>query len=278
MPDQDDINLAISLLTQVGSDEYTKLVSEKNKTYMQSHFDKIITNDDNATEVSNNHNTLFEPIESYNMFDVIKYYSKGVYFFTRNEFGVLVERRTNPWTKNDLPYAVLTQIEARNKIAAEFNLPGADTLSGLLHRVSLVTSYNPMSKPTLTLPAMRRVRSTGMPSRSSIEIVNDTSFEFVNDNHRDTVDMSSHFSDSSLEMDDDIDVVMMQTGVDADTARQVLHEHDGNLAEAITSLEELLNDEDLDLDLDLDLEDDLLDDDEEDPDDDDDEEITDDTE
>lgn len=143
-PNIEQIQECLSLLEKNGKEKYIEKIQEKNITYLDS-MDQVITNSACQTDINvgNEENTLYEKIQSYNIFDIICYYTdKHKYYLTRPEFNNIIETGKNPYTNTEIPDTVLHFIKSRAQLAKIYKLPPSNTIYELLLSVENGSIFN----------------------------------------------------------------------------------------------------------------------------------------
>ena len=131
MPSDEEINEKIMELTNHGIDEYCNKLHQKNSNYID-HIKKNIINNNNI-EDANTENLYGDEISSFNMFDVVIHcVDKHIYYFTRSEFEYMQKEQKNPYTNIRLPITTLYQINCRQNISKDLNLPNSKSIKLLL--------------------------------------------------------------------------------------------------------------------------------------------------
>lgn len=141
------LQFAINHLIAVGPAEYATHISKMVKsTYLPiAPFGSAEITFPNATDV------LLEPIDSYAPFDIVAFQDgTHVYRFTRPELETLVADRKNPWTKEELPPAVISTLQARAEAATRAKLPPCRPLLEMLERIEAGTVYEEEPAPPPT--------------------------------------------------------------------------------------------------------------------------------
>lgn len=131
IPDDEQIQKMLKLLSELGIEKYVKVIKEYTSlTYTIP----LPFKEKKEVHFSNETDVIMESIDNYVPFDIVAY-QKGnyIYRFTRIEFDKLIESKKNPWTNEWLPESVLSTIIARNKAAKKMNLPPPKTHFELLN-------------------------------------------------------------------------------------------------------------------------------------------------
>jgi hypothetical protein len=132
IPSDSDIASALTLLTELGMEEYINKMSKfVRQTYLPfNFFNEKETNFSNETDV------LCEDIDSYVSFDIVAYQTGNcIYRFTRAEFDKYIESKKNPYTNEWLPISVLSTIISRTKAAKDLGFPRCYTMMELFKRI-----------------------------------------------------------------------------------------------------------------------------------------------
>lgn len=131
IPDEDQINTALTQLTQMGREPYAQHISAY-ALKLQVPLTPFPFPD--AT-FKNEEDVMMEEITHYSPFDVVSFRSGNhIFRFTRCEFAQMVEKKKNPWTNEWLPPSVLATVQARHSIAKELGLPPCRTVLEMLER------------------------------------------------------------------------------------------------------------------------------------------------
>jgi hypothetical protein len=152
IPNKNQIDQALTKLSEMGIDEYVKTTLEK-QNYPTFPEDKIANTED----------TLFENPSEYVSLDRFEMEENGkIYQFTRPEFKKLYTDKKNFWTKQPLSYSDLYTLQIRNQLCKELNLPQSDTMKlliekgckGCLYEETLVKENPSQSSNSLSVASM----------------------------------------------------------------------------------------------------------------------------
>jgi len=130
IPSITNLEKTLEILDEIGIEKYCEMVNETIKN---------VEIDENV-KIANPENVHFDKIESFNSFDVVKYYTdnedgesiKHLFRFTRPEFENILKEGKNFYTGKELPIFVIQEIKCRQEIARIYNLPKSKPLNELL--------------------------------------------------------------------------------------------------------------------------------------------------
>ncbi len=151
-PSNDLISKAVSLLVDIGIENYVRIITNKTKNWLHDNTEMIDPFDNVDITASNTEDTLTESIHDYSSFDIIKYCNGShIFHFTRPEFISLLNKKKNHWTSENLPTSVLRDISHRLETSAIEDLPPSKPLIDLLKAVEEETLY-PQLPPKCSCP------------------------------------------------------------------------------------------------------------------------------
>lgn len=134
-PSDEIVNRALTQLSELGPAKYIEKAAEFHKnaetaTKCASPLGEM------EIKIRNMEDTLIESVFDYLSYDRISFMQdNNLYFFTRAEFGNLVESKRNHWTGEALPLVFLQQVMSRLEIAAVCNLPKCETASVIYEKL-----------------------------------------------------------------------------------------------------------------------------------------------
>ena len=136
IPSDEIIQKSFKILDQKGINKYIKIISEKNRSYFENlkqHIGNISNNNFNDGNLSS---AIGDCIYDYNLFDIVTHFDKNhVYYFTREEFETILKNSKNIWTQKTLPSSVICEIESRQTLSEDYNLPKSESLFEILTNI-----------------------------------------------------------------------------------------------------------------------------------------------
>jgi hypothetical protein len=158
IPNENTLEKAIDRLEEIGIEKYChEVLSEYSLQSLKN------------SKVSNEQNVEYENFEDYNPFDVCCYYTdteetKQIFKFSRNEFDKLLKDKINFYTRQPLPFSLITEITQRISVAKAYNLPDCKTLKDLLNNLSKGLQPSRQNLQPISSP---HVRNTVTPHHHS---------------------------------------------------------------------------------------------------------------
>ena len=138
-PSEEQVDSAIDKLRDIGIDNYSNYIYERNKKYINNCLPHWNDND----QIANFENMLKDKVFEYNLIDTIFYKNnKHVYVFNRPEFVYIIRERLNIYTNLPIPEQIYKTAFIRLHLGQSLNLPCPLTILEMLE----ITESDDMKK------------------------------------------------------------------------------------------------------------------------------------
>ena len=137
LPGENIIEACIQNLISLGSEEYAKQLSNKNREILRN-FTEYSNPYIQEFNITNEKDTMMEDVADYNLFDIVRYWSgkdNHIYYFSRPEYSTLIHKKKNHWNGSVLPSYIFNKLAHRNYLAQRYELPVPDTVLNMLNRL-----------------------------------------------------------------------------------------------------------------------------------------------
>lgn len=154
----------ITQVSQLGPEEYTNRLQALQEREAQHHYIGVGVNV--PLTKGNEHDVIHENVFRYGPFDRLGMTTDNVvFYFTRPEFGNLLEKQTNPWNNTKLSRMVVEQVRCRVKIARLLNLPKPLPIDQLLETLVQAPPSNGRRSTRSSVGQPPRLRIGSIPRR-----------------------------------------------------------------------------------------------------------------